>query len=447
MTAERLGWLKRGLATLGLLAVLLYVFLPRATDRKYPERKPIRFWHMWSAEWAEVVERICDRFNESQTEYEVIPLSVPGGGADTKFLLAVTGGDPPDVMSQWNAVIPTWADSGLLQPLDGLMTAEEKATFHREAYPVTKKLGLYKGRLYGLTIGMNAFAYYYLPEALEEQGVREFPRSLEEVVALGDKLNQKDGQGNLTRLGMLPPGWLGVAPAFGGGFYDWKAGEVVIDTPENLRALEWLVDERRKIGFDSYLRFQSGLNTASFAGGWPFIGGAYAVCSDGQWRVEQIRKFAPDLKYRTAMLPPPKGGRERAGFSGGNFMIVPKGAKNARGAWEFVKFWSGLTEPERAAEFYTWGGWLPLTPAIAESPIYQEYLRKNPEFRTFVELMPSENLEVLPPVPCQTYLNDRIYRAEDLALRGSKSPKEALAELAKDVAEERRRRKELGYDE
>jgi multiple sugar transport system substrate-binding protein len=47
---------------------------------------------MWTAEWKVVVERICDRFNKSQDRYEVIPLSVPGTAADSKFLLAAADG-------------------------------------------------------------------------------------------------------------------------------------------------------------------------------------------------------------------------------------------------------------------------------------------------------------------------------------------------------------------
>ena len=98
-----------------LLFLWLFAMSPRETQeaslRKYPHRIPVRFWHMWSAEWKVVVDRIVDRYNRSQDKYEVIALSVPGG-ADTKFLLGAMGGDPPDVMAQWNPVIPTWAEGG-----------------------------------------------------------------------------------------------------------------------------------------------------------------------------------------------------------------------------------------------------------------------------------------------------------------------------------------------
>src|SRR5262245_38391223 len=83
------------------VAAVAWLAWPRPPRRAYPGRIPVRFWHMWTAESEQVVERIVDRFNRSQDRYEVIPLSIPSRGADTKFLLSVVGGDPPDCMAEW----------------------------------------------------------------------------------------------------------------------------------------------------------------------------------------------------------------------------------------------------------------------------------------------------------------------------------------------------------
>lgn len=441
--ARLAGWL---LLALGAAALML-----APTNQKQPpkDREVVRYWHMWTGEWEDVVNRVVDRFNASQDEYWVEALSVPPGGADSKFLLAVAGGDPPDVMAQWNPVIPTFAEGGLIQPLDELMTPEEKRQFDELAYAIVKKVGTYESRLYGITIGLNAAALYVLPEHLRAAGLdpAEFPETLEELDEWGDRLHQFDEQGRLKRLGYIPGNFATMAALFGGGFYDEATGEVTIDRPENLAALKYIVERRKKLGFDEVLRFNAGLDTGSFTGGWPFIGGAYSITIDGQWRVEQLRKFAPELEYATFPMPSPKGGPKLAGVSGGNFMIIPKGAKNVEGAWEFIKFWSGLKDPEVAAEFYTWGGWLPLWPPVAEAPVYQEYLRKYPQFRTFLEILPSENLQTVAPVPYTVFLNDRIARAEDLAVRGTLTPEEAIERLEREVQQEVARRKELGYDD
>ena len=432
--------------------------LPKPAQRHYPKRIPVRFWHMWTSEWAKVVDDICREFNKSQEKYEVIPLSVPSNAADTKFLLAVAGGDPPDVMAQWNPVIPSWADKKLLVPLDGMMTPRQWKEFQKTAYPVAKKIGIYKGRLYGVTTGTNVWGLYYNPAHLKAAGLdpKHFPTTLEGVMEWGYKLNQFDKKGNLIRMGFMPSWFSEFAPVFGGGFYDWKNGELTLDTPENLRALTFLVDERKKLGFANVVRFESGLrNASSGAGDWPFIGGFYSITLDGMWRVEELRKYneqcrkdgKPEMNYGTAPLPPPAGGAKDAGYADGNFLIIPKGAKQPQGAWEFIKFWSGLEKPERAAKFYTWGGWLPINPQVANAPDYREYVRKNPQFKTFLDLMPSENLQPCPPVAYQVYLMDRIGRADDFATRGTLTPDQAIKTLVKEVNEEIARRKDLGYND
>jgi len=435
------------LLNLLLAGTFILIFaLPSPRQRAYSERIPVRFWHMWSGEWKDVVDRIAARFNESQDKYEVIALSVPGGSADYKFLLAVAGGDPPDCMAQWNQVVPAWADEGMLVPLDSLMTPEEWESFQSTAYPVALKIGSYKGHLYGVTTGINIWACYYRPDHLREAGLDpdKFPTDLDEMWDWGLKLKCAGPDGSITRMGFLPGWYAQYAPVFGGGFYDSQTGQVTINTPANLRALTWLAGKQKELGFDKVVRFQAMLNTGGFSTQWPFISGQYSITVDGQWRVEQLAKFAPDLEYRTAPIPPPKGGRAHAGWSNGNFMIIPKGAREVAGAWEFIKFWSGVENPERAAEFYTWGGWLPLSRRIAQAPIYQDYLKKYPQFRTFLDVLPSENIQVTPPVPFQVFLWDMVGRADDFAMRGTKTPKQALEDLEREMQQEIAKRKRFG---
>lgn len=437
-------WIALLLAAAGLVVVFA---LPGPPPRKHPQRIPVQFWHMWTAEWKDVVDRIVDRFNESQNTYEVIALSVPMTSADSKFLLAVAGGSPPDVMAQWNPVIPKWAENGLMMKLNEFMSPGQWEEFQKTVYPAVKKIGMYKGDLYGVTTGLNAFACYVRLDYLREANIplSDFPDTLEALVEWGSKLHKFDDKGNLQRVGYLPAFYHYYTSGFGNGFYNWTENKLTLNTPDNLRALNFMVDERKKLGFANVIRFESGLAIGLGNMDWPFITGAYTILVDGQWRVEQLARYAPNLDYATVPIPPPKGGRPHFGFTNGNFMIIPKGAREPEGAWEFIKFWSGLENPDRAAEFYTWGGWLPLCPAIAEAPMYREYVRAHPQFQTFLDLLPSENMDPMPPVPYQVFLFDRIVRADEAATRGVLPPQQALDRLEKEVAQEIQSRKEFGY--
>ncbi len=403
--------------------------------RTYAGREKVVFWHMWTSNWADVINRIVDRYNKSQDRYEVVPLIVTGGSLKT--LIATAGGDPPDCMAQWEMVIPAWAERGAITPLDSLMEPEEWVDLKARLYPAVRKIGTYRDHFYGLSTGMNIWAMYYRPSHFIEADLdpNHFPKTLDELDKIAEELYCYDDQGRIRRIGFMANQlrhWIAI---FGGSLYDYQSDRLTIMNPRNVAALTWMASYGEKYGFEQVLEFQAGL-PSTFAANWPFITGAYSIVLDGQWRVEQLRQYAPDLDYETAPVPTPKGGKPLAGWSNGNFMIIPKEAKNKEGAMEFMRFWSGVDKPERAAEFYTWGGWLPIVPEIAEAPIYQEYLRKYPKFRTFVEMMASPNIQVTPPTPVQAFLNQRLFWAEDAACRGEWTPAGALEEMDKDLKRE-----------
>ncbi|MGV3618318.1 MAG: ABC transporter substrate-binding protein [Fimbriimonas sp.] len=435
-----------------LLGVIVAIMAaPSPPLRKHAERKEVRLWHMWSGEWKDVIDGIVAEYNRSQDVYEVVPLSLPSG-AQSKLQMGIAGGDPPDLMVEWSPILPTWAEAGLLQRLDELMTPEEKARYDEQAYPIVKRVGGYQGHIYGLAVGLNLTACYVRKDFLKEAGVDPetwVPKTIEELEEVGKRLDRFDKNGNLTRIGFNPPNFKSVVSAFRGGFWDWEQdgkGGLMIDTPQNVEALTHIVDQRKRLGFDSVLRFQSGQGS-DFGGAWAFIQGAYGITIDGQWRVEQLRKYAPQVPYRVFPLPPPKGGRELAQMTGGNFIIIPKGAKNVPGAWAFVKWWNGLTDPSTAADPFALMAQMPPSSGVAESPKYAKYLQENPEFAKFVAMLPSPHIHPLPPVAIQQFLNDKIASAEDAALRGTLTPKAALAKAQREVEDELARRKKLGYRE
>lgn len=438
------------------LLLLVWTFTPSPPPRVQAavpaghKRIPVYYWHMWAAQWRPVMTHVVDEFNASQDKYEVIPLQVPTPPeGDQKFLLATAGGDPPDVMAQWTPAISAWAQAGSLRPLDTRMTPAERRYFLHDTFPAVHKNGWYKGHLYGLVVNFDVYACYYKPQEWRKAGLDpdRFPATLEELVAAGTKLNRTDPSGRLTRLGFLPAIWTNYLPSFGGSLYDPATGQVQLDTPTNLAALTFITQTHQQIGFDKVQRFTAGLGSQQGAS-WPFITDQQAIVLDGEWRVKQMAEYAPDLDYRVALLPPAaSGGVPQASYSAASYLTIPAGAKHAEGAWEFIKFWSGLNDPARAAAFNVSFGWLPNSPQMAASPAYQAYLRRFPQYKTFVTLAASPNIVTLPPVPDAVYLQDRIAADDDLAERGTLSPAQTLRLLQSEVARQQKQRRELGYEE
>jgi multiple sugar transport system substrate-binding protein len=165
---------------------------------------------------------------------------------------------------------------------------------------------------------------------------------------------------------------------------------------------------------------------------------------DGQWRVRDIvesqaasrQAGKPVVEYGVCPLPPPPKGRSQAGWVNGNFFLVPRGAKNTAGAWEFMKFWSGFGGHEaEAAKTCVAGGWIPVSQAVVDQPIFQQYLQQRPLFAQFVDLAGSKNQFPIPVIPGAPYFDREIKAVGSRAMYESSasSPRELLQDATRRI--------------
>lgn len=411
-------------------------------------RTEVVFWHFWGGRDLPVVEDVIRRFNASQPRYRVRGVAMPGANLDLKLFLAIAGGDPPDVMNHDDQVVADWAHRGALTPLDAFATPAEIERIEEWLYPAARRLGSYEGRLYALVNGLDVRALYYNKTALREAGLGAIadrgPQTLEELDRLAATLAPPSGEA-LRRVGYLPDprrlwAW-GVV--FGGGFGDPEASEpanrVACDSPRVLAALRWMSGYADRYGPDRLAAFRSGdqaLTGASF----PLLADRrYAALMDGQWRVRDLaeaeaaaeRVGRPLDEYGVCPLPPPPGGLADAGWVNGNYFIVPRGAKQPEGAWEFMKFWSGFDGAEAdAAVTAAAGGWIPASESVVLEPAFEGFLEQRPLFRRFVELAASPNQRPTPALPvASTYYREVVAAAQDVLYRGA-DPEDRLDRAA-----------------
>jgi multiple sugar transport system substrate-binding protein len=385
------------------------------------------------------------RFNASQDKYEVISVSVPPENLTMKFLLSASGGATPDVILDWDSVLGMWSDKGLIRPLEEIMTPAEKKEYLRRTYTIVKRHSIYHGKIMALVDGLDLAAVYYRLDDLKEVGVDEnhLPKTLEELVALGKKLDRRDTKGHLRRMGFLPRGFASWVPVFGGHFNE--DNQIVVNSPRNLAAMTFLGKASKEYGFDAVTRFSSTL-AADTGPTIPLIAGNYSIMFDGEWRIKQVAQYAPKLRYTLAPMPPPKGGKPNACITGPNLLMIPTAAKDPQGAWEFAKFCTGFLHPEDGGRNMGDMGWLPEDPYIAASKSYQDYMRKFPKYKVFVDLMKSPNLEIPPEGPLQGFTVDEFGKAEDAVLRGTMSPEQGIHQIEQHLADEQQRRRDLGED-
>src|SRR5687768_6936092 len=138
---DRLALIIATVLLLGL-ALLAQWRRPEPNQQSGRESETIRevvFWHFWGGEDRKVVERVVARFNESQSQYRVRAVAMPGNNLDLKVFLAVTGGDPPDLINQDDPILGDWASRGALLPLEAFASDEELRGLDAWLFPAASR--------------------------------------------------------------------------------------------------------------------------------------------------------------------------------------------------------------------------------------------------------------------------------------------------------------------
>jgi cellobiose transport system substrate-binding protein len=111
--------------------------------------------------------------------------------------------------------------------------------------------------------------------------------------------------------------------------------------------------------------FAAGISAkqGSFSSGWTAAmkKGDYAVVCSPSWMLSQMKTNAPETngKWDIATIP---GG---SGNWGGSFLAIPKRAKNAKAAWNYI---SEMQSPQGQLAHFLLQGSLPTTPSVYTDP-------------------------------------------------------------------------------
>lgn len=432
------------------LAAMTYLIVQNQSSPNVPSeipagREEVVFWHFWGGQDRAVVDDVVQRFNESQTDYYVRAIAMPGNNLQAKIFLSVAGGDSPDLVNQDDPVIPDWAHRGVIHSLDEIAPPEEVASVQQWLLPSARRLSEFDGEMFGVCNGLDIRALYYNQSMLEQYGLQP-PKTTDDLDRIAQAIApaNQNASDEINQFGYLPDtrrlwAW---GYAFGGDFYDENSKEMTVDSANVVRALDWMASYRDRYGADriaAYRKSDQSLPNKSFPllpVGSSETQGRYAVLMDGQWRVRDIKAFQqlrselgqPVPEFGVCPLPVPSSGPSRAdaGWVNGNFFVFPKNAKNSRGAWEFAKFWIGYRAPDQAAKTCADGGWIPVSSDVIESRPFQDYLRENPMFAEFVRLAGSRNQFPTPQVVGAAVIRRTVESASYEAMFTKQQPNELL---------------------
>ncbi len=420
---KRAGWWLLAFAALVLFAVMLQRGMRggRVATHTPDGRVIVEYWEKWAGIEAENMRVIVNDFNASQNRIFVNYLSV--GNIEQKFLLAASGGNPPDVIGLYDQNTLNFTEKGALLPLDKLM--ERDGLKPADYLPRILNLGIHRGITWGLPSVPSCLALHYNKRLFREAGLDpdKPPATLKELDEYAEKLTKRDSSGKLTQLGFTPsdPGWWNpLYPTwFGGKIWD-GIKKPTPDTPENIAGYEWAASYSRKYGVKDLQAFRSAMVQFD-TGQNSFISERVAMQLQGVYMFTFIEKYKPDMDYGVAPFPAADASLTSVTLVQADLLGIPRGATNVEAGWEFIRYVQQQPVMEKLCQLQK--RFSPL--AKTSEQFYTNH--SNPNIRTFRSLAESPTGSEWPRTPMVNEYVDEMENAYQHVIMLDETAADALA--------------------
>ncbi|WP_052339522.1 extracellular solute-binding protein [Gorillibacterium massiliense] len=390
---------------------------------KAPEGKKVKleYWHTYSdAEEKILVEQIKPLFEKEHPNIELNLTRMPTEGLKQQVIAGVSGGAAPDLMRMDIVWVPEFAKMGALQELSARSDFNDVRS---TLFDGSMETNYYNGKYYGLPVNTNTKIALWNKKLLQDAGLSEPPKTIDEMVAAARTLKGKGiGKGYI---GLSGTSIWSMAPYFWslGGVYtneDYTKAEGFLNGPASVKALETIVGWQKE-----------GLIIPTALGGEPgvwdgFNTDEYMMIDDGPWFYSILMndddKSRDPLDYAIRTTFPAGVGGSHS-VIGGEDLVMFAGSKHPEEAWTFMK-WMMTKEPQI---LMAQTGLIPTNKDAASDPKVQA----TPFIKEFTDQLNT----ALPRTPIAAYgeMEDIVNKAFEKALRGEGKPKAVLDEAAKAV--------------
>ncbi len=342
-----------------------------------------------------------------------------------RIMTSIVAGDPPDVVLLDRFVTASYAARNALTPLDEFI---QKSGIKRSDYwDACWDECIYNGHMWSMPHHTDLRILYYNVEHFQEVGLdpNKPPRTWQELYEYAKKLTKKDKNGRLIRIGFLPNvaegRWLYLWGWANGGVF-MKGNKITCNDPKIVEALEWMVKINNLAGRRAV---ESAVSSFGERVNDPFVIGKLSMKIDGDWNLGFLKQYGPNVKFKIAPVPVPKG-HKPVTWSGGFAFVIPRGSKHVKEAWNIIKYLTSYKKQlEYAKKAYR-------IPALKKAAYNKEFL-SNKYYKILVSQMRYSKHR--PVTPVAQFYWDELRNAVEVALLGKKTPKEALDEAAKKTQE------------
>lgn len=384
------------------------------------EKVTIEYWHTYSDQEEKVLnEEIKPLFEKQNPGIELKLTRMPYEGLKEQVIAGVAGDAAPDLMRMDIVWVPEFAKMGALKDVSKLDGFTELKASVFEAPMATNK---YKEGYFGVPVNTNTKVAIYNKSVFDEIGLKEVPKTMDELEAAAKLAVAKGKKGAIGIGGSYSWGFLPYFWSLGGKMTsdDYTKAEGFLNSPESVKALEKIVEWQK-----------GGLVTPTILGGEPGAwdgvkNNEYLMIDDGPWFYsilmnEADSAFKP-MEHTIRGLVPAGAGGSRS-VVGGEDLVMFANSKHPDEAWTFAKWMLG-EEPQKIMSKL---GLIPANKSAANDPKFLEV----PFIKEYVKQL--ETALPRTPIPQWGEMEGVVNLAVEKAVRGELEPKAALDEAAKNI--------------
>ncbi|VAX28476.1 Maltodextrin ABC transporter, substrate-binding protein MdxE [hydrothermal vent metagenome] len=402
-----------------ILLLLLLPLLAGCVSKKEPSGEGVTtivFKHGKIAGDPALFRKLIDRFEARNPDIKVKDETLPASTDEQHqfYVINLEGKSSDfDVLSMDVIWVPEFARTGWLKDLSTLIPEDKRDEF----FPGPMQAVTYKGSVYAVPWYIDAGLLYYRKDLLEKYGFPP-PKTWQELVKTARSIMEKEPQvyGFIWQGKQYEGLVCNVLEYFWSNGGDvLRNGRVVINSPENVEALQFMVDLIRKYkvtpplvvtAIEEPTRHIFGSGRALFMRNWPYA-----------WNIFQREGSAVRGKIGVSRLPSFPG-KSSASTLGGWQLGINRYSKNPRAAERFVKF---LTSPESQKTLALTIGYKPTRKSLYRDA---DLIAQQPFIASLYDIFMTARPR--PVTPYYMLITQVMQPEFSAALSGIKTPEDAL---------------------
>jgi multiple sugar transport system substrate-binding protein len=381
-------------------------------------------WHGYTDAEATAITRLGQEWNAAHPDQKV---NVTFGGSNDdalkKTLASFVSGKAPGIAYEFGSSITTLAKRNQTQDLTSLIKSSPSFEWN-DFFPAARQAATTPdGKIYGVPALVDNLALVYNKKMFDAAGL-SYPTAewtwddfRNAARKLSDPAKHQYGWAYVND-GTEDTVWRFIAVLWqaGGDLLSQDGKKAAFDSPAGLQAMQ-LLHDMSVTDHSVYLDTGDGqyLNL--------FNSGKIGMLWTGPWDMSSINK---DISYGAQFLP---GKVTHATIAGpDNYMLFNKGDRKT--AWAFVQW---LDSAQTHLKFALATGDLPLRESETKLPGYQDFLKKYPANKVFVDNVSQNATKSRPNIPEYPKISQVLGQAVQAVLLGKAQPQAALDQARQQV--------------